>query len=421
MGVSIGRIEREFILTSITDKHIPVFLHGPKIRQQGLVDSFDEKTVNIKSTLEAWEDYKAGDRVRIFFNYYGHTMTFESKCEQVEGDLLTVQYPGSIIKNLERKYERVVPPAGMDLTFVFKGTRIALGFPKSEEYEPVNKPEFSDDFDLNNLNDLISGFRNKLDILVSENKIIMFRDRRPETFEEHLVARFGRSLYLPTTEMGFPDEEPLSDCRVINRDMIYTAFRDLGVQDHNLPVKLAIYLKNKYQDGINSEVYCPVLYHEYAVGYAYIANKGNRRNQINEDLLEYLCQFTKVLSYSLKIHGYFKGNQQEEINYDASIVDISASGLLFVHTSRDLSENLVLYTDFTLILRVGPRTIKIPSRLMRKFNEGDMTYYGVLFLEMEPEDFRFLFDFVYGRQFSQEDAEKWEGGAEPPEMKLFKE
>lgn len=421
MGISIGRIEREFILTSITDKHIPIYLHGQKSRQQGLVEVFDDKTVTMKSTLETWDGFEVGHKIRVFFNYYGHTMTFDSKCESVENDTITVQYPATIVKNLERKYERVAPPEGIELSFVFKGTKVALEFPKSEEYEPVNKPEFSEDFEINNISELINVFRGKLDILVSENKIVMFRDKMPESFEERLVARFGRSLFLPTTEMGFPDEEPLTECRVITRDMMYAMFKDIGVQDHNLPVKLAIYLKNKYEDGINSEVYCPILYHEYAIGYIYIANKGNRRNQINEDLLDFLCQFAKVLSYSLKLHGYFKGNQPEELSFDATVVDISASGLLFVHSSRDLSENLVLYSDFTLILKVGPRTIKITSRLMRKFNEAGLSYYGVLFLEIEPEDFRFLFDFVYGRQFSREDAEKWEGGAEPPEVKLFKE
>ena len=107
------------------------------------------------------------------------------------------------------------------------------------------------------------------------------------------------------------------------------------------------------------------------------------------------------------------------MEYSANIVDISASGLLFAHPSHELAENFVLYTDFDLIMQFDKRKMVVPSRVMRRFDEEDTHYYGILFLEMKPEDFRYLFDLIYGREFTQEDEDVWEGGSAPPTVDLF--
>ena len=51
---------------------------------------------------------------------------------------------------------------------------------------------------------------------------------------------------------------------------------------------------------------------------------------------------------------------------------------------------------------------------MRRYEVEDMTYFGLQFMEIQPEDFRFLFDHVYGRPFTEKDDQLWEGGAKAP-------
>jgi hypothetical protein len=53
---------------------------------------------------------------------------------------------------------------------------------------------------------------------------------------------------------------------------------------------------------------------------------------------------------------------------------------------------------------------------MRKYKIKDIYFYGIQFLEVAPEDFRFLFEHVYGRPFADADDRFWEGGADPPEL-----
>jgi hypothetical protein len=39
-------------------------------------------------------------------------------------------------------------------------------------------------------------------------------------------------------------------------------------------------------------------------------------------------------------------------------------------------------------------------------------------MDIKPEDFRYLFEVVYGRSFTERDDRLWEGGAKPPEVVL---
>lgn len=420
MGVAVGRIEREFIINTVTNNSMPVRVHGTRKSVEAVITETTDREIRLKKDDNSvWVEFVPDENIRIFIAYYGHVMTCESKTITVDNDILTVQYPKTLIKNLQRKYERVSPPKGVRAYFTMKGTKIELDYPKTEEYNPANRPEEADDFDSTKLNDLVGEFKKKIAPVVSKNNIIMFRDRGPETFEERIISRFGRVFYLPSTSESFPTDMPESNCRFITRELIEDVLRDEGTQNANMEVRIRLLLENKHDKGINSELFIPILYQEYAIGYVYLANTGDNENTLGEDVYEYGCQFAKVLAYSLKIHGYFKGEKPKTITYDARIIDISAAGMLFIHSSPELSEKLVLYTDFEMNLHIGPRKLKVPSRVMRKFNESDMTYYGVLFLDIQPEDFRFLFDFVYGREFTKEDGELWEGGAPPPEIDVF--
>ncbi len=420
MGVAVGRIEREFIIKSSFDKGLPVTVHGNQSERDALIVDFNEREICLQKKDEsAWIEFKNQDKLSIFISYYGHVMAFESQVLSLESKKMVVEFPKNLIKNLQRKYERVPPPSGIHASFVLKGSKITLNFPKTEEFNPATKPEVSIKFDSTSIEDLMSDFRGKVKELVSTNRITMFRDKEPSSFEENLIARYGQAFYIPSSDGPLPEEEIVPECAIITRRMVGKFLEDEGTQKANIALRIRRILDEKGENGINSELYCPILYHEYVIGYIYTANTGERKNSIGEDVLEYVCQFTKVLAYSLKMHGYFQSEKPEPITYDTNIIDISASGLLFAHSSTELADELVLYTDFEMVLQMGPRKLKVPARVMRKFREANMSYYGILFLDMPPEDFRFLFDFVYGREFTQEDENKWEGGSPPPKIDLF--
>lgn len=420
MGTGVSRIEQEFILTTVQDKRIPVQIHGYRKEGEGKISSFTDREVEIELTKTVSPAVE--ERVRVFFSYYGHVMTFAAAVRRVTSEKLVIAYPKGIYKHLQRKYERIVPPVDIQVSFQLESTKVELNFPKTEEYNPAERPEVSERFNPDSLLELMRSFRESLSDRCTANTITMLRGREPSTFEERIVARTARILYIPTTEGEFPEFEDSLNNQVVTRDMLVRQTLAGGIAedptDSGLSQEgLARFLNGKREQGIVSEIYCPVVFHEYVVGYIHLASTDVDK-VFDDDLVKYVQEFSRMLAYSLKINRYFKDMEVGPEEFNAKIVDLSASGLLFAHNSRKLKEALMIYADINLLLQVGDRRIRIASRVMRKFEDRSACFYGVQFLDMAPEDFRFLFDLVYGRSFTKEDNDLWEGGAPPPPLEL---
>jgi hypothetical protein len=419
MGIEIGRIEKEFILTAVFDKQMPVNVHGQKKERTGIITALSDSEIEIESRVEGWEDFSKKEDVRIFFAYYGHVMTFHSTVLEVN-DMLKVQYPASIHKNLQRKFERVPPPEGSTIDFEVEDLKVEMDYPKTEEFDPVVKLELSEQFEPSNIDALIGNFRKRMERYSDENTIQMFREKRPEHTEELLIAQTGKILFVPNTSESFPKDDILWDERVLTHETL-VEIEKTGLDErlgdfssHHLDE----FLEEKRRKGIRAFLYCPIIYHEYVVGYIRLVCDDESEKTITIDAIDFIYEFSRVLAYSLKIHGYFKTEGPLSNRFEARIIDISASGLLFVHPSPQLKTSLSLYKDINLRLMLPPRSMRIGSRIMRKYSDKDVTYFGVQYITVEPEDFRYLFDLVYGRPYTTEDEEKWEGGAAPPELNL---
>lgn len=417
MGLEISRIEKEFIIQALWNKKIPVEVHGRKLKITGIVKTYDEETVELEPNEGSFDVFKDGDALRLYFSYFGNVMTFETRVIRA-GDVLVISFPKRILKNLTRKYERVPAPENVELSFLIKETKVELKFPKSEEYDPVIPPQVDEGFNSSSIIDLVNDFRKKAAGFSDENNIVMFREKEPDSFEEEIIARTGKCLFIPSTAEAFPMSDLDTNGKIITRYMLYPDPEDVPEGSKEVSREnIDDYLLKKKQLGIVSEICCPVLYHEYAVGYIRLVKKVGS-GVLDKGDVETVHQFSKILAYTLKVNGYFKGEKPTENVYTAEILDLSASGLLFMHTSPSLRSLVVLYTDLKIQLRLGERRMEIYARIMRKYQDGNKTFYGLQFLEIEPEDFRYLFQFVYGRDFTVEDDELWEGGAEPPELNL---
>lgn len=417
MGNTVSRIEKEFILNSVCDNGIPIRLSGNKKRTIGQLLSVDEEYIVLSSEESLSEYFAPGSGIRAYFSYFEHVMTFETTVRGFIDDSLKADFPRSIHKNLTRKFERVSPPPNVSITFEIQEAKIELAFPKTEEYNPAEPPEYSEEYDPADLESLVDVFSEKVKNKATINTITMFRERPPKGFEENLVVQTGKILFIPNTAGRFPENDYEMGGRIITRAMMLgpagNVDQQAGSQD-----KLPEILAEKLKKGIKAEIYCPVIYHEYAVGIIYIAQRVGADAVFDHDLLDETHQFSKILAYSLKANGYFKEHERRSNQYSGDIIDISASGLLFANNSQALDEALALYADIDLGLSFDPRTMRIGARVMRKLHDAKMNYYGIQFMDIKPEDFRYVFEFVYGRGATSEDEDQWEGGAPPPKLKF---
>ena len=92
--------------------------------------------------------------------------------------------------------------------------------------------------------------------------------------------------------------------------------------------------------------------------------------------------------------------------------------IIFSLPSNTLSTQIHLHTDINLNLILKKRKIVIFSRVIRKYSTEDRLFIGMQFLEMSPEDYRYLFESIYGKALDDKMDNYWEGGSEAPPLKL---
>ena len=418
MGTEVGRIEKEFVFKSLVDDKATCDLHGSRKEFRCLFSGVGDETLELRPVEGTLEGFAPGDDVRIFFYLKNNYHTFASKVIEAAADHVVVSQPPGVYKNLQRKFERVRLQGSIDVSFSLHGTKVELNFPKSDRFSAVPPPEADGTFDPRRIQEVVKAFRDRMKSLATDNKIVMLRDRLPRLWEEKTIIRLGKSLWIPWTAEDFPARDPFPDERVVTKSELVALEEEAGSAAYLVNSKLGNILYEKTKKDIVSELWCPVLYNEYVVGYVHVWNAADRRERISKDLVEYVQQFTKVLCYSMVTNGYFKVENSTERRYEAPIIDISASGLLFAHTSPDLVKDLLVHTDLDLSVRLDTRTIPVGGRIMRKFRDVESSYFGLLFLKVSDEDFRVLFRYLYGKEFDPASEGRWEGGAPPPPLDM---
>jgi c-di-GMP-binding flagellar brake protein YcgR len=100
----------------------------------------------------------------------------------------------------------------------------------------------------------------------------------------------------------------------------------------------------------------------------------------------------------LKIGFTFRG---EHYNPELSkISNISASGLLFAYPlGNDLLSTLPVDAELTVIIKAPNRTMNLAAKVVRRSKDRAAGYIGCRFVNMAPEDMRFLFERLYGKLF----------------------
>jgi hypothetical protein len=418
MGTQVGRIEKEFVFKSLVDEKVPCDVHGSRKEFACRFSASTEDRLEMSPLEGTIEGISPGEEVRVFFYLKNNYHTFASRVLEIAPDRVVVQQPPGVYKNLQRKFERVKLQGSIEVSFSLHGTKVELNFPKSDRFSPVPPPEADVSFDPRRIQEVVKAFRVRMETMGTDNKIVMFRDRMPRAWEEKTIVRLGKSLWIPSTAEDFPARDPFPDERVITKSELVALEEEAGAAPYLIASKLGNILYEKTKKEIVAELWCPVLYNEYVVGYVHVWNTADRRERISRELIEYVQQFAKVLCYSMVTNGYFKVENSTERRYEAPIIDLSAAGLLFAHTSADLVKDLLVHTDLDLSARLDTRTIPVGGRIMRKFRDAENTYFGLLFLKIDEDDFNFLFHYLYGKGFDPSLEGKWEGGAPPPPLDM---
>jgi hypothetical protein len=257
---------------------------------------------------------------------------------------------------------------------------------------------------MKNLTGLIAQLAAWIKGFASGYKLIIFKDVKPTTTEERIIAETGKSFFLPSTLANLPQADPYPKKRLITEEMFRRYLESTGVSPAYLDDAIIRFIKAKYDSGFFSDAWVPILFQEYVVGYIHTWIGKEGKIPFNYETIDTLYQFAKILAFSLKENGYFDSGRIKNEPFQGKVIDISASGLLFAYPHSPLSAALFPDCELAVRLSASKRTIHANARIVRKYKDTTMGYFGCRFLDMAPEDMRFLFEFIYGKPFTDSDA-----------------
>jgi hypothetical protein len=396
----IKRIEREFIFQNLIERQSPVEIHYQNHRLGYMLKRSTEDRLFMIPLVSDPPEIPEGALLTVFLKFRGQVMTFRTKVRSWNPGELAVEQSQVLFRDLSRGFERILRPQGISVSFVMQGERVLLDYPTSDMYDPVEPPEEEPGFDPEQISELLGAFRTRAEEFSDENKIVMFRERTPESYQENLVARTGKFLVVPVpTERAKELPLHIRD-RVLIRQEIVDLERTEGEQMLDTLEKIGGMVDDLDSKSLARELYCPVLYHQFVIGYLYLCKQKGDPVDFRTGAYDFLGQFARILSYSLERNGYFKPVPVEEEYTDTGLMDISGSGLLFSHSLDGPSINL--YTELELRILLDNKVLPARGRVMRKWKDSARSYYGIQFVDMATEHMEALFDRLYGEQYRGE-------------------
>jgi len=402
MATPVGRIEKEFLFNALFEEKIPlihirereefIFKLNKKVEEE-LVLRTDKPLPNLKQHM----------KLQFKFNYRGQVVDFTSELLAQKDELITCKAPTAMYKNLDRNFLRVDAPSDIKILFTFRGERYNLAFPKISEYETITANDLTKNVDPRNLTGLIKQIASLLGSYADGYKIVNFKEKKPETLDEKIVSESGKILFIPSTTGPLPKTDPYPKKRIITEEMFHRYLETTGIGTKFLEENTERIIKNKLKSGIYSEAWIPILFHEYVIGYIRIWNDKKGKPPLDFSVLDNVYQYAKVLAFGLKENGYFEHGKVENRPFEGRVLDISASGLMFAYPlGSSLLATLLVDSELTVTIETKNRSINVLAKIVRKFKDKNAGYLGCRFIDLAPEDMRFLYEHLYGKQVEDE-------------------
>jgi c-di-GMP-binding flagellar brake protein YcgR len=404
MATPIGRIEKEFLFSALFGEKLPViFLKDRTEYTLKLEQPAGEELVF--RTEKSMGKIKPHIKLPLLFDYRGQIIDFTVEVLAQKDELIFCKPPDALYKNLDRDYLRVDAPSDLKILFTFQGDRYNLAFPKINEYETITAEDLIRNMDPSNLSGLIKQIAGLLSKFADGFKIVNFKDKKPESLEEKIVAATGKTLFLPSTAGLLPKTDPYPKKRIITEELFKRYLESTGTGKSFLDENCTRFLRRKVDEDIFSDAWVPILFHEYVIGYIHIWINNQARLPFDFNVLDNIYQYAKVLAFSLKENGYFDYGKVQNEPFDGRVLDISASGLLFAYPlGSALLATLLVDAELTVTVVAPNRTMNMTARIVRRFKDKSASFFGCRFVNMAPEDTRFLFEFLYGRKLDSKDT-----------------
>jgi hypothetical protein len=398
---AIKRIEKEVYLKNAFENRMPLYFFSSREEYSLTIDKNPRDQLQLRSDRVV-KGVGATSKMNLTFNYWGNPIAFTIEVMAVIRNLknfiIVAKNPEVLFKDLERAFVRVAPPAGLKARIIFPEEQYALDYPRVRPYESVTRPDFMPHLDAGDLRGIMRELYEWAKGIADGCKIVLFKDKKIDKFEERILWKTGRILYLPAVPEGLPSGDPSPRLRIITGEGLMDYLKGAGVREGLREKIRDQFIQAKIAGGACSEAWVPILFQEYAVGYIRLWTTGIKA--LTDAAVETAVEFTKLIAFSLKTQGYFASwrSRKKYTEYlEGKIIDVSASGILF--TSPGLTPQPG--SELAMRLETPGRTILTKTRVVRRFVRGSAVGVGCRFEDMDGPVRDYFFEYIYGKPFSE--------------------
>jgi c-di-GMP-binding flagellar brake protein YcgR len=343
------------------------------------------------------------EKITLMFDYKNIVIVFtvEVKTMDINSPHFITTMPDVLYKNLERSYSRVSIPEDIQVQFSFVEDRYFLPLHRIVDRKPEDSGDLLPDLDSSNFNDIMAHMGSWIQEYVDDYKLVLFKDAKLQSLEEQVLAATGKTLYLPSMQDQFPalGDDPkniLINEAIFKQYLKHTCSDEAQVDD-----VIVQFLKDKQSTGFLSEAWVPMLFQGYTIGYIHIWLQKEGKPPFDYKLIETLYKYMNSLVHALQESGYFESCRLKDKFIKVTAMDISASGLRFAFPHLPISSFLQPDTKISIELITSKRTIHIGAKIARQYKEKNTDFFGCRFLDITPEDMRFLFEHIYGKSITE--------------------
>src|SRR5215469_1702909 len=190
MATPIKRIEKDFLLKVLYDEQIPVMHIKAKTQYILIVEKPTKGQMFFKADRPI-DGLKVRKKLELMFDYRGQVIIFNVEVTDFKEEHIIALEPEYLYKNLDRSFSRVSTPTDLSVQFTFLGDRYSLSYPKVGDFETMDKIELIRTLDPKDLSGLVDQMAVWIKGYASGYKLIIFKDVKPSSTEERLLAETG--------------------------------------------------------------------------------------------------------------------------------------------------------------------------------------------------------------------------------------
>ena len=405
--IPIKRIEKDFLLGNACFNGLVLKAIFQRKEYTFRLCQLEKDKLILSSEIEL-KDFVERMKVDLTFVFDDTVIAFNVRVLENRKTKLITTVPETLFRNLVRKNERVPVPEELTVRVKKERADYVLNYAKTS----ANLKYFehaAQSFDAFNADTLMNEHRAWFSAVSDGYMITLFKQKKPVAWEELALNHYGKIFFFSYDDGGFISEKQNKDNAFITElelKQFISQNIDSSMDMNKIMQDIA---QKRTQNNIISDCFVPIIFIDYIVGYIHLWVSGGpawgggaSKKPFSFETVDKIKKATLVFAWVFERNGLFAEGRREPAFFTPEILDISPGGFRFVRMRGDEADIFLEGDMLKVEIAIKDRQIKCNAAITTGYSDIAHSYYRCRFEDIELEDVRFLYEYLYGKPFNGE-------------------